>query len=86
MSFADYAKKSIALHAELRRSNRALAMLVSVGQAAAVMALVLSVADLANVGIFVESPARRFGFIAVWAVMMTGLGILRPRQTPAASH
>jgi hypothetical protein len=86
MSLAEYAQKSIALHAELRQTNRPLAMLVNVLQASAAMALALSAADLINFGIYAESPVRRFAFISIWALAMTGLRTLQPRPIAPSSR
>ena len=77
MKLSEYALKSLALRQQLRSSNRALAFVFEVGRGAAIMALILSVADAANLGIFDDGPARRLVFIGGWAVLMAGLEVLR---------
>lgn len=76
MTISEYALKSLALRQQLRSSNRAVAFALEAGRGAAIMALLLSVTDAANLGRF-NDPVRRLAFIGGWAVLMAGLGALR---------
>jgi hypothetical protein len=79
MAFLEWARRSQALRRDTAQSRPTLFFLLEVGRHAAVMALVIVVADTTPWPFQQGSPWARVWFIGAWSVLMAGWSLVRQR-------
>ena len=81
MSFSQYAHSSLRLRQQWARRNPAGFLAIETGRGAAMMALVLAIAEITPLSLRSGEHGARLGFIMVWAVLMAAWNLSRARRS-----
>jgi hypothetical protein len=86
MTFAEYARRTKSLRSDTAHSRPRMFFLMEAGGHAAVMALVLIVADVTPLAFKSESPLGRLWFIGLWSSLMAAWNFWRLRSRRDEAH